>query len=173
MNTETTRHLNQLTGLQSRQWHRNSRPSFDTGPDNQGSSPAIATETNPGKPRILLVDDEPTMREVTRLILEKGGYEVTTAKDGVTGLLAFIANPTFAAVISDLRMPRADGRTFITTLRSQFPHLSLPIICMTGNLDGAKETEQFMRQMRINTVLHKPFSNAALLASLARELVQA
>jgi len=118
--------------------------------------------------KILLVDDEPVLREVTRILLEQSGFEVVTAKDGVTGLLAFSAHPNYAAVISDLRMPRADGRQLITSIRSQAP--TLPIICMTGVLNGALDTEEFKRQMGINTVLEKPFTHAALMASLEREL---
>lgn len=120
--------------------------------------------------RILLVDDEPVIREVTRLLLERRGFEVVTAKDGVTGLLAFAANPNFAAVISDLRMPRADGRTLMASLRAQSPNL--PIICMTGVLSGALDTEDFKQQTGINTVLQKPFTDATLMASLERELAQ-
>jgi CheY-like chemotaxis protein len=129
-------------------------------------------ENHGNKRRILLVDDDPTIREVTKLLLEQEGFEVVTAKDGVTGLLAFAANPNFAAVISDLRMPRADGRALITSLRAQVPHGSLPIICITGVLDGDQDTDAFKRQMGIDTVLLKPFTHAALMASLERELTQ-
>jgi CheY-like chemotaxis protein len=119
------------------------------------------------------VDDDPTIREVFKLLLEKGGFEVVTAKDGVTGLMAFAANPNFAAVITDLRMPRADGRNLITALRAQAPHGTLAIICITGVLEGDQEAEAFKRQMGIDTVLRKPFTHAALLASLERELAPA
>ena len=118
--------------------------------------------------RILLVDDEPVLREVTRILLEQSGFEIVTAKDGVTGLLAFAAHPNYALVITDLRMPRADGRKLITSIRAQAPNL--PIICMTGVLNGAMDTEEFKREMGINTVLEKPFTHATLMASLEREL---
>ena len=176
MNTTFPRSISPLTGQLSRQWHRDSRPpvgpaisEHNEGDDWKDSLPTTAINGN--HRRILLVDDEPTIREVTRLLLERRGFEVVTAKDGVTGLLAYAANPNFAAVISDLRMPRADGRTLIAALRAK--SASLPIICMTGVLTGAQDTEEFKQQMGINTVLQKPFTDAALMASLERELAYA
>lgn len=176
MNSAVLRPVAPLTGQLSRQWHRDSRPPIGQNPDAQNEGDdwkaTLPTTTLEGNGRrILLVDDEPTIREITRLLLERRGFEVVTAKDGVTGLLAFAANPNFALAISDLRMPRADGRTLISSLRSQAPHL--PIICMTGVLTGAKDTEEFKQKMGINTVLSKPFTDAALMASLERELAPA
>lgn len=176
MNTALPRPVAPLTGQISRQWHRDSRPPIDQNAEGQKEDEAwkaaLPTTTIEGHGRrILLVDDEPVIREITRLLLERRGFEVVTAKDGVTGLLAFAANPNFAAVISDLRMPRADGRTLFSSLRAQAPHL--PIICMTGVLTGAKDTEEFRHQTGINTVLSKPFTDAALMASLERELALA
>jgi len=173
MNTAPARPASPLTGELSRNWHRDSRPPVPIGeqkPNDDWEAALPTTQLKGNGRRILVVDDEPTMREVTRLLLERRGFEIVTAKDGVTGLLAFSANPNFAAVITDLRMPRADGRTLIATLRAKSP--TLPIICMTGVLDGAKNTEAFKQQTGINTVLEKPFSDAALMASLERELAQ-
>lgn len=173
MNTPLPRPASPLTGQLSRQWHRDSRPAIGqemNEQDENWQASLPTTQINGNGRRILLVDDEPTIREVTKLLLERRGFEVVTAKDGVTGLLAFAANPNFAAVISDLRMPRADGRTLMASLRAQSPNL--PIICMTGVLTGALNTEEFKQQMGINTVLQKPFTDATLMASLERELAQ-
>lgn len=174
MNTAFPRPVSALTGQLSRNWHRDSRPAFTPSVDEDESWKAALppSDFNGNGRRILLVDDEPAIRDVTKLLLERRGFEVVTAKDGVTGLLAFTANPNFAAVISDLRMPRADGRIFISSLRAHSPIESLPIICMTGVLTGGQDTEEFKEQMGINTVLQKPFTEAALLASLERELAQ-
>lgn len=172
MSTMLPRPISPLTGQLSRQWHRDSRPPVAVAEqqdeDESWKDALPPMEVNGNQRRILLVDDEPTIRDVIKLLLERRGFEVVTAKDGVTGLLAFGANPNFAAVISDLRMPRADGRTLISALRAQSPNL--PIICMTGVLTGALDAEEFKQQMGINTVLQKPFTNVALLASLEREL---
>lgn len=173
MNTEFPRPVSPLTGQLSRHWHRDSRSplapdTIEPDKDESGQVVLPITQIDGNGRRILLVDDEPVIREVTKLLLERRGFEVVTAKDGVTGLLAFSANPDFAAVISDLRMPRADGRTLMTSLRAQAPHV--PIICMTGVLAGALDTEEFKLQMGISTVLQKPFTDATLMASLAREL---
>lgn len=146
----------------------------EEGPSSEGADWKAALPSqklNGNGRRILLVDDEPVIREVTRIFLEQRGFEVVTAKDGVTGLLAFAAHPNFAAVISDLRMPRADGRKLISSIRAQAP--TLPIICMTGVITGAVDAEAFKREMGINTVLEKPFTHAALMATLERELAPA
>ena len=176
MNTTPPRPVSQLTGQTSRQWHSDTRTPVSpeaggTNEDNVGKTALPVPKINGNGRRILLVDDEPVLREVTRILLEQSGFEVVTAKDGVTGLLAFAAHPNYAIVISDLRMPRADGRKLIASIRAQAP--TLPIICMTGVLSGALDTEEFKRQMGINTVLEKPFSHAALMASLERELAVA
>jgi len=137
--------------------------------EGEGQKAILPTPKITGNGRkILLVDDEPVLREVTRILLEQCGFEVVTAKDGVTGLLAFAAHPDYALVLSDLRMPRADGRKLITSIRAQAP--TMPIICMTGVITGALDIEEFKHQMGINTVLEKPFTHAALMASLEREL---
>ena len=176
MNTTPPRPISQLTGETSRKWHSNAPTplSPEVGGTNDGNDGKTALPFQKIKGngrRILLVDDEPVLREVTRILLEQSGFEVVTAKDGVTGLLAFAAHPNYALVISDLRMPRADGRKLITSIRAQAP--TLPIICMTGVLSGALDTEEFKRQMGINTVLEKPFTHATLIASLERELAVA
>lgn len=64
---------------------------------------------NTEMPRILVVDDEPGMREGCRRILESEGYEVETAEDGVAGIEIFQAREDFAAALVDLKMPRMDG----------------------------------------------------------------
>ena len=175
MNTTLPRPVSPLTGELSRHWHRDSRPPLapalsEPTDGEQWKAVPPTPEIKGKRGRILLVDDDPTIREVTKLLLEHSGFEVVTAKDGVTGLLAFAANPNFVAVISDLRMPRADGRNLIASLRAKAPHGTLPIICITGVLDNTQDTETLKRQMGIDTVLLKPFTHEALLASLEREL---
>lgn len=63
-----------------------------------------------GKGRILVVDDEPLIREMAREILENNGYEVVEAVDGQEGLEVFMETPGgFDLVILDLVMPRLHG----------------------------------------------------------------
>jgi len=79
--------------------------------------------------RILVVDDEPSIREVARNILENGGYEVLTAADGLDGIRA-LSKSLPDLIISDLNMPRMSGFEFLAVVRKRFPHIAT--IAMTG-----------------------------------------
>jgi CheY-like chemotaxis protein len=73
--------------------------------------------------RILVVDDEPSVRETTRQMLEHGGYEVLTAVDGLDGLHA-LSKSLPDLIISDLNMPRMSGFEFLAVVRERFPHIA-------------------------------------------------
>ena len=73
--------------------------------------------------RILVVDDEPSIRETVRQILESGGYEVLTAADGLDGLHA-LSKSLPDLIISDLNMPRMSGFEFLVVVRERFPHIA-------------------------------------------------
>lgn len=79
--------------------------------------------------RILVVDDEPSIREVARVMLESRGYEVLTAADGLDGLHA-LAKSLPDLIISDLNMPRMSGFEFLAVVRERFPHVAT--IAVTG-----------------------------------------
>jgi CheY-like chemotaxis protein len=79
--------------------------------------------------RILVVDDEPSIRETAKPLLESEGYEVLTAADGLDGLLA-LSKSLPDVIISDLHMPRMSGFEFLTIVRQRFPRIA--IIAMSG-----------------------------------------
>src|SRR6267142_3315246 len=79
--------------------------------------------------RVLVVDDEPSMREITKPLLESQGYEVITAADGLDGLLA-LSRSLPDVIISDLYMPRMSGFEFLVIVRQRFPHIA--IVAMSG-----------------------------------------
>jgi CheY-like chemotaxis protein len=79
--------------------------------------------------RILVVDDEPSLRETAGLILESEGYEVLTAADGLEGLHA-LSKSLPDLIISDLNMPRMSGAEFLAVVRERFPHIAT--IAMSG-----------------------------------------
>ena len=72
------------------------------------------------KGRILVVDDEPSVRESLGMLLTEAGYEVSTAIDGFDALLRL---KTFApdVIISDLNMPQMSGFELLSVLRRRFP----------------------------------------------------
>ncbi len=79
--------------------------------------------------RVLVVDDEPSLRETARVMLERGGYEVLTVADGLDGLHA-LSKSLPDVIISDLNMPRMSGFEFLAIVRKRFPHLAT--IAMSG-----------------------------------------
>jgi DNA-binding NtrC family response regulator len=117
------------------------------------------------RPTILVIDDETSVREVTRRMLERE-FSVLGAADGEAGL-AILDQPQTAIdlVITDLIMPRINGLAVIAVLTRHRPEL--PIIAMTGHTDPA------LREVAAKygvPVLQKPFGLGALLASVREEL---
>src|ERR1700758_3179303 len=79
--------------------------------------------------RILVVDDDLSIRETAKLILESEGFEVLTAADGVEGLQS-LSKSLPDLIISDLNMPRMSGFEFLAVVRQRFPHIAT--IAMSG-----------------------------------------
>jgi len=94
--------------------------------------------------RILIIDDEPQIRSMLRLMLERDGYEVVQAPDGIEGIRLYRQNPS-DLIITDLIMPNKDGIGMIIDLKKEFPEVK--IIAMSGGglnkpdgyLKGAKK----------------------------------
>lgn len=85
--------------------------------------------------RLLVVDDEPALREVISSTLVARGYDVVTAKDGLEALDQLVESlPDM--IISDLKMPRMSGFEFLAVVRQRFPHV--PVIATSGEFWGGK-----------------------------------
>jgi CheY-like chemotaxis protein len=72
--------------------------------------------------RVLVVDDEESIREVFSQLLQQGGYEVETAEDGFEALLR-IKQLLPEVIVSDLNMPRMSGFEFLSVVRRRFPNI--------------------------------------------------
>ena len=72
--------------------------------------------------RLLVVDDDPRILHVSRLILEAKGYEVRTAADGFEALVE-LRGSLPDVIISDLRMPNMSGFELLSVVRRRFPHI--------------------------------------------------
>ncbi|HVS06250.1 MAG TPA: response regulator [Candidatus Dormibacteraeota bacterium] len=107
--------------------------------------------------RILIVDDEPDIRFMMRLILEGAGYQVTEARHGAAGLKSVKARRP-ALVITDVMMPTMGGLELIERLRSDPKTASLPILVVSGNSGLATAA---------NARLGKPFTRRELLHAAA------
>jgi DNA-binding NtrC family response regulator len=115
----------------------------------------------------LIVDDEATIREAMRVILEKHRYRVVTAADGEAGIALFIQHQaSVRLVITDLMMPGIGGQALVRALKGLIPALRV-IIC-SGMDQHDKQAE--LEQMGVTEVLAKPYTATALLTAVGHAL---
>lgn len=113
--------------------------------------------------RILVVDDELTILDVLREILEGEGYSVQLARDGVEGLRKIEAEPP-DLVLLDLMMPILDGRAVLERLEQQPQTQRLPVVLMSAGRVGERVLE------RARDFLAKPFELDALLNTVETQI---
>jgi two-component system, cell cycle sensor histidine kinase and response regulator CckA len=117
--------------------------------------------------RVLLVEDDPTVRRVTARLLRADGLDVLEAEDGVAALALLDATPGgVALLLTDLHMPRMDGIDLARRMRSA--HGALPVVVATGRLD--EEAIRRMADLQPLITLEKPFAAGELRDALARAL---
>src|SRR3712207_9532696 len=80
--------------------------------------------------RVLMAEDEPLAAEVIEEGLVEAGFEVLAANDGQAALELAANGANFDLLLTDLRMPRLDGKDLIARLRAERP--DLPVVVMTG-----------------------------------------
>jgi PAS domain S-box-containing protein len=127
------------------------------------SGPARKTVPLAGGELILVVEDEPPVRNLLRNILENHGYKVITADNGDNGLSAYAEHSAeVRAVITDMMMPVMDGPALIQSLRkinAQVPVIAVSGLYQTLNIEKATAAGA-------NTFLAKPFTAESILQCL-------
>lgn len=118
--------------------------------------------TPPPRPTVLLVDDEPMIRELGRVVLEQAGFPVVTADDGDTGVAAYAAHRP-ALVVLDMTMPRLSGREAFQRIRALDP--AARVLISTGFT-----TDDVSSLSGRVGVLHKPYRPAELLTAVRNAL---
>ncbi|HCE41801.1 MAG: hybrid sensor histidine kinase/response regulator [Alcanivorax sp.] len=118
-------------------------------------------------PLIMVVDDSVTVRKVTGRLLERSGFEVITAKDGIDAI-ATLEEKTPDAMLLDIEMPRMDGFEVATHMRHDDRLRAVPIIMITSRT-GEKHRERAF-DIGVNAYMGKPFQENELLSTL-RELL--
>jgi two-component system chemotaxis sensor kinase CheA len=96
-----------------------------------------AAPVAPRRPKVLVVDDQFTVRELERTILEAAGYRVVTAGDGLAALEMLRRERDVDVVVSDVEMPGTDGLAMLEAIRAQPEFSSLPVIIVTSRDDEA------------------------------------
>jgi CheY-like chemotaxis protein len=110
--------------------------------------------------RILVVEDDPDIREAMSDCLAFDGYEVESAADGALALTALRAHP-FDAVVLDLMMPVVTGRDVLAAMGADPRLASIPVVVCTARRDADVDALGAAH-------LHKPFDVSDLLAILRR-----
>jgi type II secretory ATPase GspE/PulE/Tfp pilus assembly ATPase PilB-like protein/ActR/RegA family two-component response regulator len=100
--------------------------------------PAPSEESD--EPTILLVDDDAVNRTLARKLLQKHGYRVTEAGDGLEALDR-LAQERFTLMVLDLDMPRMGGREVLHRVRADVATVALPVVVLTGTHDENAEIE--------------------------------
>jgi DNA-binding response OmpR family regulator len=114
--------------------------------------------------RILIIDDEPQIRSMLRLMLERDGYEVVEAPDGIEGIRAYRRKPA-DLIITDLIMPNKDGIGMIIELQKEFPDVK--IIAMSGG--GLNKPEGYLKgaqKLGADCTLTKPIDREKMLRAV-------
>ena len=118
--------------------------------------------------RILVVDDSVTVRKVTSRLLERNGYEVFTAKDGVDAI-ATLQDHIPDLMLLDIEMPRMDGFEVASIVRHDSRLQHLPIIMITSRT-GEKHKNRAL-SIGVNEYMGKPFQEDTLLSTIDKLLV--
>jgi DNA-binding NtrC family response regulator len=115
--------------------------------------------------RILVVDDEPSIRKVLQAHLARDGHAVDVAEDGAVAIERLGADP-FDLVISDLKMPVLGGLELLAHVRAHMPGLPLIVITAHGTVDSAVEA----LKLGAHDYITKPFDLAELRAAVDKAL---
>ncbi len=115
--------------------------------------------------KILLVEDDHSLREALGITLQLGGYEYR-AVDCAEAALVALSEELFGLVISDVNMPGMDGHELLGLIRQRYPHI--PVLLMTAFGAVARAVDA-MRQGAVDYLV-KPFEPGTLLELLARHV---
>jgi CheY-like chemotaxis protein len=119
-------------------------------------------------PNILVIEDDPIMREALADWLLAAGYGVGTAADGTAGLAAVKSAPP-ALVITDIHLPGTNGATVISELKQRYPQVA--IIAISGLFNSGRGVDaETAIALGAARALTKPFKRAELLRALAELL---
>jgi chemosensory pili system protein ChpA (sensor histidine kinase/response regulator) len=116
-------------------------------------------------PLVMVVDDSLTVRRVTQRLLQREGYRVVLAKDGLDALER-LAEEVPQIVLSDIEMPRMDGFDLVRNMRADARLRELPVIMITSRI--AQKHRDYAAELGVDHYLGKPYSEEDLLALVGR-----
>ncbi|MGW8421846.1 MULTISPECIES: Hpt domain-containing protein [Comamonas] len=120
-------------------------------------------------PLVLVVDDSITVRRVTQRLLQREGYRVTLAADGLQAMERLQdERPTL--VLSDIEMPRMDGFDLLRNIRADQTLEGMPVVMITSRI--AQKHREMARDLGANHYLGKPYSDEELLGLIQHYALQ-
>lgn len=138
-------------------------------PSIENAAPAAPTQAavpeTPRVPLVLVVDDSITVRRVTQRLLQREGYRVALAADGLQALER-LQEERPAIVLSDIEMPRMDGFDLARNIRADAVLKDLPIVMITSRI--AEKHREHAQALGVNHYLGKPYSEEELLSLIRR-----
>jgi len=124
-----------------------------------------AQQPRPVAARVLVVDDEESIRDLCARVLSRAGYTVITAPSGEDAV-ALLTREAFALVISDIRMPGISGLEVLERAKATYPQIR--VVLITGF--GTPQMLTRAQQSGADRILTKPFNPMELLAAV-REIL--
>lgn len=119
-------------------------------------------------PRVLVVEDSATTREIERMILESESFQVVVARDGIEAL-DILRKGWFDLVVTDIAMPRMDGLVLIRNIRRLHGYEDVPVVVVSSDVD--KDMEEKVRAAGGQGCIAKFQFQRGKLVSLVRELL--
>ena len=107
--------------------------------------------------RVLVIEDEPDLRDLIRAYLEEAGYDVATAADGREGLQRQRSEPA-SVVVTDIFMPGKEGIETVFDLKREFPETNIIVMSGGPHLVKGMDYLGLARELGAARTLPKPFS---------------
>jgi chemosensory pili system protein ChpA (sensor histidine kinase/response regulator) len=130
----------------------------------EATAPEDARPGSALAPLVMVVDDSLTVRKITGRLLERQGYRVVTARDGVEAL-AGLALEIPEVMLVDVEMPRMDGFDLTRNVRADARLAAVPIIMISSRT--ADKHRQYARDIGVDHYLGKPYQEEELLHHVA------
>lgn len=117
----------------------------------------------PPEPHVLVVDDDPSIRRLTRVVFASEGFDVATVGDGIEALRAIsTCDSPFDALVTDIQMPNLDGWGLMSALRTN--GITIPTVVISATEAGPTG------QLKVDSFLAKPFDPYELVREVRRVL---
>lgn len=118
--------------------------------------------------KVLIVDDEPYVTRVLKLVLQQEGYKVTCANNGKEALTVFDSvRPDI--VVTDVRMPHMGGQQLVKSIRSMETNNDIPVVVMTSTLES--ENRDWLHDLGNISFVGKPVSPRDLVRVIDKHFI--